>query len=63
MNFAVAGEYPGNPSATRLSAKSCMVAIAGNVLTIAGGAPAMPEVRLECVRSYDLSSLRVLELL
>ena len=46
MNFARAAEYPGNPSAAKLSAKSCIVATAGNVLTMEGGAPAIPEGRI-----------------
>jgi hypothetical protein len=46
MNFARPTEYPDNPSAVKLSAKSCMVAIAGSVLTILGGAPGIPEGRI-----------------
>jgi hypothetical protein len=46
MNFARAAEYPSNPSAAKLSAKSCIVATAGNVLTMEGGAPAIPEGRI-----------------
>jgi len=46
INFARSGEYPGNPSEIKLSAKSCIVAIAGNVLTILGGAPGIPEGRI-----------------
>jgi hypothetical protein len=46
MNFARVVEYPGNPSDTKLSAKSFIVAIAGNVLTIFAGAPGIPEGRI-----------------